>query len=242
MTPILSVSGLTKRFGGLQALGGVSFDVRPGEILGVIGPNGAGKTTMFSVLTGQVRADAGSVRLDGMEVAGLPAHRIAALGMVKTFQNVALFLDATVLDNILVGGLLRKPRVRDARTLARATLDRCGLSHLSDRRAGDLTFPERARIEVARALSTEPRVLLLDEAMASLNPVEMDGQLALIRGLRDEGLTVLVVEHHMRAVMSLCDRVLVLCFGVPIALGTPAEITRDPEVIRAYLGTDADAA
>lgn len=242
MMPVLSVSGLSKSFGGLQALGGVSFDVAPGEILGVIGPNGAGKTTMFSVLTGLVRAGAGSIRLNGTDIAGLPAHRIAALGMVKTFQNVALFPDATVLDNILVAALLRAPRVRDARALARSTLGRCGLAHLADRRAGDLTFPERARIEVARALSTQPRVLLLDEAMASLNPVEMDAQLALIRSLRDEGLTVLVVEHHMRAVMSLCDRVLVLCFGVPIALGTPSEVARDPEVIRAYLGSPAHAA
>ena len=242
MTPVLQVSGLAKRFGGLQALGGVSFDVAPGEILGVIGPNGAGKTTLFSALTGLVRPDAGSIRLNGQDMAGAPTHRIAARGMVKTFQNVALFPDATVLDNVLVAALLRAPGVRGARALARATLDRCGLGHLAGRRAGDLTFPERARIEMARALSTKPRVLLLDEVMAALNPVEMDAQLALIRLLRDEGLTVLVVEHHMRAVMSLCDRVLVMNFGVPLALGTPAAVARDPEVIRAYLGTGAHAA
>jgi len=242
VTPVLQVSGLAKRFGGLQALGGVSFDVQPGEILGVIGPNGAGKTTLFSALTGLVRPDAGSIRLDGHDTAGAPTHRIAARGMVKTFQNVALFPDATVLDNVLVAALLRAPGVRGARALAEATLERCGLGHLAGRRAGDLTFPERARIEMARALSTKPRVLLLDEVMAALNPVEMDAQLALIRRLRDEGLTVLVVEHHMRAVMSLCDRVLVMNFGVPIALGTPAAVARDPEVVRAYLGAGAHAA
>jgi len=242
VTPVLQVSGLAKRFGGLQALGGVSFDVAPGEILGVIGPNGAGKTTLFSALTGLVRPDAGSIRLDGHDVAGAPTHRIAARGMVKTFQNVALFPDATVLDNVLVAALLRAPGVRGARVLARATLERCGLGHLAGRRAGDLSFPERARIEMARALSTKPRVLLLDEAMAALNPVEMDAQLALIRLLRDEGLTVLVVEHHMRAVMSLCDRVLVMNFGVPIALDTPAAVARDQEVVRAYLGAGAHAA
>lgn len=242
MTPLLSVSGLSKRFGGLQVLDGVEFAVLPGEILGVIGPNGAGKTTLFNALTGLVPLDAGSIRLGDQDVAGEPTQRIAALGMVKTFQNVALFADATVLDNVLVAALLRAPRVREARALARATLERCGLGHLADRRAGDLTFPERARVETARALSTAPRVLLLDEVMASLNHVEMDRQLALIRSLREEGLTLLVVEHHMRAIMALCDRVLVLNFGKPIALGTPGAVARDPEVIRAYLGGDADVA
>ena len=239
MTPLLAVSGLSKRFGGLRALDGVGFAVAPGEILGVIGPNGAGKTTLFGALAGLVRPDAGSIRLGGREVAGEPARRVAALGMVKTFQNAALFADATVLDNVLVAALLRAPRVREARALARATLERCGLGHLADRRAGDLTFPERARVETARALATRPRVLLLDEAMASLNPVEMDEQSALVRSLREDGLTVLVVEHHMRAITALCDRVLVLNFGERIALGTPGTVARDPEVVRAYLGGEA---
>jgi branched-chain amino acid transport system ATP-binding protein len=236
--PLLDVSGVSKRFGGLQALSNVSLSVTAGEIVGLIGPNGAGKTTLFSALVGLHRPEIGRIRLDGQDLVGLKPHRIAAAGMVKTFQNVALFLESTVLDNVLTGGLLRHS-VDDARALARRCLDRVGISGIADKIARDLSFPERARVEVARALCTEPRVLLLDEAMAALNHAEMDEFMALLRQLRSEGLTLVVVEHHMRAIMSLCERIVVLNFGQVIASGTPAEISRNPAVVEAYLGRSA---
>ncbi|QCI67327.1 ABC transporter ATP-binding protein [Phreatobacter stygius] len=236
--PLLEISGVTKRFGGLTALSDVSFSIRQGEIVGLIGPNGAGKTTLFSNLVGLHRPTAGSIRLDGTEMVGLKPHRIAAAGMVKTFQNIALFLDSSVLDNVLTGGLMRHS-VEEARALARRCLDQVGIGAIAAKLARDLSFPERARVEVARALCTEPRILLLDEAMAALNHVEMDEFLALLRRLSADGLTLVVVEHHMRAIMSLCQRIVVLNFGQLIATGTPAEVSRDPEVVKAYLGRSA---
>jgi branched-chain amino acid transport system ATP-binding protein len=235
---LLEVSGVGKRFGGLQALSGVSLSVQAGEIVGLIGPNGAGKTTLFSTLVGLHRPESGSIRLEGRDLVGLKPHRIAAAGMVKTFQNVALFLDSSVLDNVLTGGLMRHS-IPDARALARRCLERVGIGAIADKLARDLSFPERARVEVARALCTEPRVLLLDEAMAALNHAEMDAFMALLRQLREEGLTLIVVEHHMRAIMSLCDRLVVLNFGQMIATGTPEQIARDPAVVEAYLGRSA---
>jgi branched-chain amino acid transport system ATP-binding protein len=236
--PLLQVSDVSKRFGGLAALSGISLSVQAGEIVGLIGPNGAGKTTLFSTLVGLHRPDTGSIRLDGKDLVGLKPHRIAAAGMVKTFQNVALFLDSSVLDNVLTGGLMRHS-VEEARDLARRCLARVGIGAIAGKLARDLSFPERARVEVARALCTEPRVLLLDEAMAALNHVEMDEFMRLLRQLREEGLTLIVVEHHMRAIMSLCERLVVLNFGQIIAKGTPAEVSRDPAVVQAYLGSSA---
>lgn len=236
--PLLEVSGVCKRFGGLQALSNVSLSVDAGEIVGLIGPNGAGKTTLFSTLVGLHRPESGSICLDDRELVGLKPHKIAAAGMVKTFQNVALFLDSSVLDNVLTGGLMRHS-IADARALAHRCLERVGIGAIADKLARDLSFPERARVEVARALCTEPRILLLDEAMAALNHAEMDAFMALLRQLREEGLTLIVVEHHMRAIMSLCDRLVVLNFGQKIATGTPAEIARDPAVVEAYLGRSA---
>jgi branched-chain amino acid transport system ATP-binding protein len=235
--PILSVHSVSKRFGGLQALGDVTFDVRRGEILGLIGPNGAGKTTLFSALVGLHRIDSGSVRLDGQEIAGLKPHRIAALGLTKTFQNVALFADSSVLDNVLIGGLLRR-NLGESRDFARHCLDRVGLADIAGKRAGDLSFPERARVEVARALATEPKVLLLDEVMAALNANETREMTDLIRALRDDGLTLIVVEHHMKTIMTLCERIVALSFGRLLASGPPAEIARHPDVVTAYLGRE----
>lgn len=236
MPDILKVSGLRCRFGGLKAVDDVSFSVARGDILGLIGPNGAGKTTLFNLLVGLAAAQGGRIELDGRDVTGLRPHRIAALGMTKTFQNVALFPEMTVLDNVLVGGLLRHDVPR-ARQLAAQCLDRVGLSAIMGKLAADLSFPEQARVELARALCTGPRVFLLDEVMAALNDAEMDALLDLIRTLRDEsGISFIVVEHHMRAIMRLCNRIMVLSFGQKIAEGAPAEIAANPTVIEVYLG------
>lgn len=241
MTDLLTVDRVSRRFGGLWAVRDVSFGIAPGQIVGLVGPNGAGKTTLFNVLVGLCPPSSGEVRLEGRPVSRRPPHRVCAAGLTKTFQNVALFLDMTVRDNVLVGGLMRHG-LGDARELASRTLERVGLAGIADKLAADLTFPERARVELARALCTEPKVLLLDEVMAALTHSEMDEILALIRQLRDDGLTVLVVEHHMRAIMSLCERILVLNFGELIADGPPEEVVHDDRVITAYLGRGHAAA
>ncbi len=235
--PILEIRNISKRFGGLQALDDVSFDVARGEIVGLIGPNGAGKSTLFNTLVGLHSPTSGSVRLEGEDITGLKPHKVAARGMTKTFQNVALFAETSVLDNVLIGALLRS-NVAEARRIAESCLERVGLAGIANKLAKDLSFPERARVEVARSLATQPKVLLLDEVMAALNRVEMQEIMALIRKLRDDGLTVVVVEHHMHAIMSLCERIIVLNFGRKIAEGSPEAISRDPEVVRAYLGRE----
>jgi branched-chain amino acid transport system ATP-binding protein len=235
--PILAISHVSKRFGGLRALDDISLQIRRGEIMGLIGPNGAGKTTLFSALVGLHRIDGGTIRFEESDVSGLKPHRIAALGLTKTFQNVALFAEMSVLDNVLVGGLLRRG-LAAARVGARACLERVGLGAIAGKRAGDLSFPERARVEVARALATEPKLLLLDEVMAAANAAEKRDMIGLIRGLRDDGLTLIVIEHHMNTIMALCDRIAALSFGRLLAEGTPAEIARHPAVVEAYLGRE----
>uniref|UniRef100_UPI003BA9CC04 ABC transporter ATP-binding protein n=1 Tax=Stappia sp. TaxID=1870903 RepID=UPI003BA9CC04 len=235
--PLLDVRNVTRRFGGLVANSEITFSVAPGEIIGLIGPNGAGKTTLFNVLVGIYPPSSGEVIFDGKPIGGLKPHRIAAAGLTKTFQNVALFAESTVLDNVVTGGLVNRS-LSDARAFAVETLERVGIGAIADKKAGDLSFPERARVEVARALCTSPKLLLLDEVMAALTPAEMEEIIDLVRGLRDEGMTFIVVEHHMKAVMKLCERLVVLNFGEMIADGTPEQIASDRKVLDAYLGAN----
>ncbi len=235
---VLRTEQLTRRFGGLTAVDHIDFQLKQGELLGLIGPNGAGKTTLFNLLMGLIKPSEGSIHLGSENITGLKPNQVCQKGMVKTFQNVALFPEMSVLDNVLTGGLLRAS-VNDARALAMDRLHKVGMSHIADKKAADLTFPEKAMVEMARALCTQPKIVLLDEVMAALNDHEMDHILDLIRKLRtEEGLSFIVIEHHMRAIMNLCERILVLSFGQKIAEGTPQEISRNPDVIAAYLGGD----
>ena len=236
MKGLLRVEGLTVRFGGLTALDKAGFELAAGEIVGLIGPNGAGKTTLFSALSGLVRQQSGTVWLDGVRIDGLRPHAIARRGMTKTFQNTALFPDMTVFDNVMSAAVIGQS-VKQARALSEACLARAGLGDLAGANISSLTFPQRALTEIARALATRPRILLLDEVMAALNPAEMDAVMGNLRRLaREDGMTLVIVEHHMRAIMNLCARILVLDFGRLIAEGTPAAIAANPLVIAAYLG------
>ena len=232
----LDVEGLAKRFGGVQAVGDLSFRVREGEILGMIGPNGSGKTTTFNVITGFYRPDRGRVRFAGRDITGLPPYEVCAQGICRTFQIAKPFRELTVLRNVMMGTLLRHPDPPLARSRAKEVLRAVGLEGRADMEAGSLTTIDQRRLEVARALGTEPRLLLLDDTMAGLNPTETAEAIRLIASLREQGITVIVVEHVMRAVMSLSDRIIVLDQGTKIAEGTPKEISSDSRVIQAYLG------
>jgi branched-chain amino acid transport system ATP-binding protein len=242
--PLLSVHALTKRFGGLVAVKGVSFDVAQGEIFGVIGPNGAGKTTLFSCLTGSQRPTSGSVHLRGERLDGLPVWAAAHRGLVRTHQVVRPFREMTVADNVAVGARFGRGRRRgaDERDRIREILARTGLAARALSLAGALTLGDLKRLEIARALATEPDVLCLDEVMGGLNPAEINAAMALVRELRKSGLTILLIEHHVHAVVGLSDRILVLNFGERIAEGRPEEVLRDPAVVAAYLGDAAQEA
>jgi len=239
--PILSVRGLAKRFQGLRALNGVDFDVAPGEVFGIIGPNGAGKTTLFSCLVGATRPTAGEIRFRGERIDGLPNYAIVARGLVRTHQIVRPFKEMTVAENVSIGeyfGAGGRRRADPGKRIAEI-LDQTGLASRARALAGTLSIGDAKRLEIARAVATEPYVLCLDEVMGGLNPAEIVAAMSLIRSIRDSGVTVLWIEHHVHAVVGVSDRILVLNFGEKIAEGKPEVVMRHPEVIKAYLGEEA---
>jgi branched-chain amino acid transport system ATP-binding protein len=239
MSALLSVAGVSKRFRGLVAVDHVSCEVMKGEIFAVIGPNGAGKTTLFSTIAGALKPDEGEIRLNGERIDRLRPDEICRRGVARTFQIVRPFPALTVEDNIKVGALLRTADTVRAPETTRDVMRRLDLFDKRARVAKSLTLPDRKRLEVARALATAPQLLLLDEVMAGLRPTETDRMVAILRELKAQGLTILLIEHVMRAVMALADRVLVLHHGATIALGKPADVVREPAVVESYLGVEA---
>jgi branched-chain amino acid transport system ATP-binding protein len=238
----LQVGDVTKRFGGLIAVQNLSFALAENEVLGLIGPNGSGKTTMMNLISGALRPTSGEIRLYGDDIAGVGASRIATKGIARTFQLVRMLPGLTVLENVSAGGVFGHTRRwgKELDDYAQALLQRVGLPNAGDVAVTALTYIDQKRVELARALASDPKVLLLDEWLAGLNPTELKTGIALIEQLRVEGRTIIIVEHVMHAIRSLCDRCIVMSSGVKIAEGTPREVLADAEVIRAYLG-DADA-
>ena len=234
--PLLSVEAVSKRFAGLQAVDAVSFSVAPGELFAVIGPNGAGKTTLFNMIGGAIAPDQGAITFAGERIDGLSPDRVCRCGVARTFQLVRPFPALSVEDNVVIGALLRRQTVAAARAQAGEVLRRLDLYDKRARRAVELTLPDRKRLEVARALATEPRLLLLDEVMAGLRPTETETMIAILRELNQAGLAILLIEHVMQAVLALAARVLVLHHGAVLALETPEAVMRDPSVVRSYLG------
>jgi len=233
---LLEISGLRKDFGGLRAVSDLSFELRNGEILGLIGPNGAGKTTVFNLITGFIPPTEGQVLLEGQSLIGLRPYAIVKKGIARTFQIVKPFRNLSVLENVTLATFLHEPSRSRAETKAMVTLRRVALAEKHAVNASDLTLGEQKRLEIARALATDPKILFLDEPMGGLNPTEVEGACALVQRIRQDGVTVILVEHHMKAIMAVSDRVIVLNYGVKIADGAPHDVVRNQDVISAYLG------
>ena len=238
MSTLLELKGVTRRFGGLTAVSNVDLSVERGEVIGLIGPNGAGKTTLVNVITGVHRASAGSIRFDGKDVTRLKPFQAARSGIARTFQIVQPFPEMTVAENVAAAAMFAGAARygQEARAEALGHLDFVGLSSMADKRAASLTLAMRKRLELAKGLAMRPKLLLLDEVNAGLNATEVDHALSLIRGIAARGVTILIIEHLMKVVLSLCTRIVVLHHGELIASGTPQSIVRDPRVIQAYLG------
>ena len=236
---LLEVSGLSKVFGGLRAVSGLSFELRQGEILGLIGPNGAGKTTVFNLITGFIAPVAGEVLLEGDSLVGLKPHAVVKKGIARTFQVVKPFRNLTVLENVTLAAFLHERSRPRAEARAERILDRVQLSARSGAAAADLALGEQKRLEIARALATDPKILFLDEPMGGLNPTEVERACELVHQIRQDGVTVILVEHHMRAIMRISDRIVVLHHGEKIADGAPQDVVQSRDVIIAYLGERA---
>lgn len=238
MNNILEMENLTKHFGGLTAVSQLSLNIRQGEILGLIGPNGAGKSTVFNCIAGVFPPSEGSITFDGQSTIGQKPWDLCRKGLARTFQIVKPFATKTVLYNVMVGAFLHLRTTAQARDKAMEVLTLLNMADKCDQLAGTLTIADRKCLEIARALATDPKLLLLDEVMAGLRPTEVDEMIGIIKGLRDRGVSIFVIEHIMRAVLALSDRVVVIQFGCKIAEGTPEEVTKDENVIKAYLGGD----
>jgi branched-chain amino acid transport system ATP-binding protein len=232
----LEVHNMTKSFGGVVANDGIDLNVEKGEVVGLIGPNGAGKSTLFNCIAGYYPPDSGTVIFEGREIQGLLAYEVCNLGIARTFQITRIFPDMTVLDNVIVGALLRTHNVGTARRVARETIEFTGLASKNSEEAASLTIADKKRLELTRALATQPSLIMLDEAMAGLTPVEQEEAIALIRRVNQQGISVLLVEHVMEVVMPISERVVVLDQGVKIAEDVPQNVVKDRRVIEAYLG------